>query len=299
MDQLSHFDDQGRSRMVDVSDKKDTKRVAIAKGEVKVSSQTLQMIKDDEMQKGDVLEVARVAGIMGVKKTPDLIPMCHPLLVSGIDVKFNIIDSEQIIEIIAITKITGKTGVEMEALTAVSTAGLTIYDMCKAVDKSIEIGEIKLLKKTGGKSGTYLADELTGIVKGIYSGTQRGKAKEEVDSVVIKKDYGLEGDIHAREDKHQVSLLAAASVTKYADPELELGTFEANIITEGVELPKLKIGTKLKLGDEIILEIDQIGKDDQRVEDHYLAMYREGIFASVLAGGKLKTGDRLEVLLEE
>ena len=297
MDKFSHFDEQGRSRMVDVSEKEDTKRVAVAKGEVKVSAKTLELIKDDEIEKGDVLEVARVAGIMGVKKTPDLIPMCHPLAVSGIDIEFKIIDTEGIIEIIATTKITAKTGVEMESLTAVSTAALTIYDMCKAVDKAMEIGEIKLLKKTGGKSGTYLSDELVGKIAAIYRGDERGQPKEKIDSVTIQQDYGLEGDIHAQAGKHQVSLLAVDSVTKYANPEVELGTFEANIITEGIDLFKLQLGTKLKLGSDIILEIKQIGKDDQRMEDHYLAMYQEGIFARVLEGGELKTGDRLEVLL--
>ncbi|MBM7557669.1 cyclic pyranopterin monophosphate synthase MoaC [Halanaerobacter jeridensis] len=297
MDKFSHFDEQGRSRMVDVSEKEDTKRIAVAKGEVKVSAKTLELIKDDEIEKGDVLEVARVAGIMGVKKTPDLIPMCHPLAVSGIDIEFKIIDTEGIIEIIATTKITAKTGVEMESLTAVSTAALTIYDMCKAVDKAMEIGEIKLLKKTGGKSGTYLSDELVGKIAAIYRGDERGQPKEKIESVTIQQDYGLEGDIHAQTGKHQVSLLAVDSVTKYANPEVELGTFEANIITEGIDLFKLQLGTKLKLGSDIILEIKQIGKDDQRMEDHYLAMYQEGIFARVLEGGELKTGDRLEVLL--
>ena len=299
MDKLSHFDEEGRSRMVDVSSKDDTKRVAVAKGEVRVSPKTLELIKNNEIEKGDVLEVARVAGIMGVKKTPDLIPMCHPLLISGIDIRFNILDKENTIEIIAQTKITAKTGVEMEALTAVSTAGLTIYDMCKAVDKGIEIGEIKLLKKTGGKSGTYLAHELVGSVKGIYLGEQRGEAKERIEEVTIKEDYGLEGDIHAEAGKHQVSLIAIDSIEEYAEPDVDLGTFEANIITEEVELAKLEIGTKLKLGTDIILRIDQIGKDDERIEDHYLAMYQEGIFATVLAGGELETGDRIEVLIEE
>ncbi|MFO7819123.1 MAG: molybdenum cofactor biosynthesis protein MoaC, partial [Halanaerobacter sp.] len=155
------------------------------------------------------------------------------------------------------------------------------------------------LKKTGGKSGTYLADELVGSVKGIYLGEQRGEAKERIDRVTIKEDYGLAGDIHAQAGKHQVSLIAIDSIKKYAEPDVELGTFEANIITQEVELATLEVGTKVKLGTDIILRIDQIGKDDERIEDHYLAMYQEGIFATVLEGGELETGDRIEVLIEE
>jgi cyclic pyranopterin phosphate synthase len=147
MSELSHFDDQGRSRMVDVGNKDDRQRQAIAKGEIRLSSETLELIKEDGIEKGDVLEIARVAGIMGVKKTPELIPMCHQLLINGVDIKFNLVEDKNKIEIIASTKTTAKTGVEMEALTAISTTALTIYDMCKAIDKEMEVGAIKLLKK--------------------------------------------------------------------------------------------------------------------------------------------------------
>jgi cyclic pyranopterin phosphate synthase len=155
MGELTHFNQEGRARMVDVSHKADTTRVAVARGEIKMKAETLKLIKDKSLAKGDVLAVSQVAAIMGAKKTPDLIPMCHPLLLSGIDVSFTINEPESKIEIQAIVKNNGQTGVEMEALTAVSVAALTIYDMCKAAEKSMVISDIYLVKKSGGKSGDY------------------------------------------------------------------------------------------------------------------------------------------------
>jgi len=154
--ELSHFDEKGRSRMVEVGEKEETKREAVARGTVTMQTQTLQLIKEGQVGKGDVLGVARVAGIMAAKKTSELIPMCHPLLLTGVDIYFNLLEETSQVEIEARVRVTGKTGVEMEALTAVSAAALTIYDMCKAIDKEMVLGEIRLLKKTGGKSGTFL-----------------------------------------------------------------------------------------------------------------------------------------------
>ncbi|MFC7678358.1 cyclic pyranopterin monophosphate synthase MoaC [Paenibacillus sp. GCM10028914] len=153
--ELSHFNEQGRAKMVDVSDKDVTSRTATAVTTVKMHPDTLRRIQEGGVAKGDVLAVAQVAAIMAAKKTSDWIPMCHPLPLTGVNVEFgnNGVD-ELYIE--ATVKITGKTGVEMEALTAVSAAALTVYDMCKAMQKDMEIGPTKLLKKTGGKSGDYL-----------------------------------------------------------------------------------------------------------------------------------------------
>lgn len=156
MNELTHINQQGRAKMVDVSNKGDTTRVAVARGEVIMKQETLSMIKKGEMAKGDVLAVAQVAGIMGAKKTPDLIPMCHPLMLTGIDMSFLIKEQENKIEIEASVRLTGKTGVEMEALTAVSLAALTIYDMCKAIDKEMVIQNIRLISKSGGKSGEFI-----------------------------------------------------------------------------------------------------------------------------------------------
>jgi len=155
LDGLTHIDDHGRARMVDVSQKSDTVRVAVARGEVKMKCDTLDLIKKGAMAKGDVLAVSQVAAVMGAKHTPDIIPMCHPLLLTGIEVAFNLNEETSSVEIEASVKLTGKTGVEMEALTAVSVAALTIYDMCKAVDKGMVINNIRLVRKSGGKSGDF------------------------------------------------------------------------------------------------------------------------------------------------
>ncbi|TDO78310.1 cyclic pyranopterin monophosphate synthase subunit MoaC [Halanaerobium saccharolyticum] len=156
--EFSHLDQDGKVKMVDVSDKEITQRTARAIGEIKMKPETLMMIKDGNIEKGAVIETARIAGITGAKKTSDLIPMCHPLFLSSIKVDFNL-DFEDKIKIEAEVKNSGQTGVEMEALTAVNLAALTIYDMAKAVDKSMEIGRIKLIYKAGGKSGIYEREE--------------------------------------------------------------------------------------------------------------------------------------------
>lgn len=154
MSELSHFDSEGSSRMVDVGSKPITHRVAIASGIVKLRPETLIRIRDNSVQKGDVLGLARVAGIMGAKRTGDVIPLCHPLRLDSVGIAFEIPD-ESSIKIIATVAAHERTGVEMEALTAVSVAGLTIYDMCKSVDRSMQIEQIQLEQKTGGKSGDY------------------------------------------------------------------------------------------------------------------------------------------------
>lgn len=151
--ELSHINEQGRAKMVDVTDKAETFREAIAEGTVIVEPDTMELIKGGGIKKGDVLSVAQVAGIMAAKKTSDMIPMCHPLMLSGVDISFDLTDAE--IHIKATVKCKGSTGVEMEALSAVSTAALTIYDMCKAVQRDITITDIRLMYKSGGKSGVY------------------------------------------------------------------------------------------------------------------------------------------------
>ena len=156
---LTHINDQGRARMVDVSEKAITHRIAVAAGSIYMQPETLQAMIDGQIKKGDVLAVAQVAGIMAAKQTSAIIPMCHPLMLSGIDIHFETDTEENAVHIKASVKTTGQTGVEMEALTGVSAALLTIYDMCKAVDKGMELGEIHLVEKTGGKSGHYVRAE--------------------------------------------------------------------------------------------------------------------------------------------
>ena len=154
--EFTHFNKAGRGRMVDVSEKNVTERVAVAKGAIRMQKETLQKIIDGQMKKGDVLGVAQIAGIMGVKHTAELIPMCHNIFISGSDIAFEIDQEHSRILIEATVKNTGQTGVEMEALTAVSIAALTIYDMCKAIDRGMTIEKIFLAQKSGGKSGVFI-----------------------------------------------------------------------------------------------------------------------------------------------
>ena len=159
MSDFTHFNEQGRAKMVDVGKKDTTRRVAVAAGRVLVNPHTFALIRSGGMKKGDVLTVAQIAGIMGAKRTPDLIPMCHPILMGGINMELSLDDKRKSVEIKATVTCDGRTGVEMEALMAVSTAALTVYDMCKAVQKDTVISDIRLLSKTGGVHGDYFREE--------------------------------------------------------------------------------------------------------------------------------------------
>jgi len=158
MSGFTHFDEEGRARMVDVSAKDATARTAIASGAVRMAPETLAMVRDGTAKKGDVLGVAQLAGIMAAKRTSELIPLCHPLPLSSVEVQLDCDETAGAVTITATCRTTGQTGVEMEALTAVSAAALTVYDMCKAVDRSMELTDIRLERKEGGKSGTWARD---------------------------------------------------------------------------------------------------------------------------------------------
>ncbi|MCL6608854.1 MAG: cyclic pyranopterin monophosphate synthase MoaC [Geminicoccaceae bacterium] len=157
MSGLTHFDPAGNAVMVDVADKAVTVRTATAKGRVAMAPSTLRLIAERGFKKGDVLAVAQLAGIMGAKRTPDLVPLCHPLPLEKVEVALELVEDPPSVEITATCKLTGKTGVEMEALTAVAVAALTVYDMCKAVDRTIRISDIRLVHKAGGRSGEFRA----------------------------------------------------------------------------------------------------------------------------------------------
>ena len=159
MSDFTHFNDEGRAKMVDVGEKPLTKRSAVAAARVLVNDETFALIQSGGMKKGDVLTVAQIAGVMGAKRTPDIIPMCHPILMDGIDLKLWLDEARHAVEIRAEVSCSGKTGVEMEALTAVSTAALTVYDMCKAVQKDMVITDIRLLRKSGGVHGDFEREE--------------------------------------------------------------------------------------------------------------------------------------------
>ena len=158
MAKFTHLDSEGNARMVDVSDKDASERTATAKGSVLMRPETMAMILEGGVKKGDVLSVARLAGIMGAKRTPDLVPLCHPLALTSITVDLTCDAERNAVDITATCKLTGRTGVEMEALTAVAVAALTVYDMCKAVDRGMRIADIRLVHKAGGKSGTFTGD---------------------------------------------------------------------------------------------------------------------------------------------
>jgi cyclic pyranopterin phosphate synthase len=165
MGELTHFDEQGQARMVDVGEKDVTVREAVARGEIRMKPETLELILEGRAKKGDVLGVARIAGITGAKKTPDLIPLAHPLPLTSIEVAFFPDRDGSRIEIEAKVRVVAKTGVEMEALTAVACAGLTIYDMCKAVDREMIISEIRLMEKSGGRSGRFTRSQINDLTK--------------------------------------------------------------------------------------------------------------------------------------
>ena len=161
MSDFTHFNEQGRAKMVDVGEKPVSQRTATAAARVLVNEQTFSLIRSGGMKKGDVLTVAQIAGVMGAKRTPDLIPMCHPILMDGIDLDLKLNEERLSVEIFATVSCDGRTGVEMEALTTVSTAALTVYDMCKAVQKDMVITDIRLVKKTGGVHGDFIREETT------------------------------------------------------------------------------------------------------------------------------------------
>ena len=158
---FTHFNNEGRARMVDVGQKSPTRRTAVAGARVLVSRETFELIRSGGMKKGNVLTVAQIAGVMGAKRTPDLIPMCHPILIDGIDLSLSLNEDDCSVEIRAAVSCDGRTGVEMEALTAASVAALTVYDMCKAVQKDMVITDVRLLKKTGGVHGDFTREEET------------------------------------------------------------------------------------------------------------------------------------------
>jgi cyclic pyranopterin phosphate synthase len=301
---LTHFNEEGRARMVDVGEKDDTKRVAVARGYIEMKRETLEAIKQGAIKKGDVLSVAQVAGIMGAKKTSDIIPMCHNIFLSECDIEFQIDEEKSRVYITAKVKTVGKTGVEMEALTAVSIAALTIYDMCKAIDKEMIIGDIKLIEKKGGKSGYFVRSDLKmGKVVSVNVSETKGVVKNPVNEIELIEDFGVKGDAHAGKWHRQVSLLAEESIDKMKKmglDHLDYGKFAENITTQGIDLPSLKIGTRMIIG-EAEVEVTQIGKEchggceiKRLVGD--CVMPREGIFVKVLKGGKVRVGDDIIVI---
>lgn len=301
MEEFTHFNEAGRAHMVEIGEKDTTNRIAIATGRIRMKTTTIDIIRQGLIKKGDVLSVAQVAGIMGAKKTSDIIPMCHNIFLTGADIRFHI--EKKYIELEAEVKTTGKTGVEMEALTAVSVACLTIYDMCKAIDKDMIIENIMLVKKTGGKSGDYVRGKMTGKVLSINVSDKKGIVKEPIKEGLFIENFGLENDAHSGNWHRQVSLLGLESFDKMKDmglDDLKYGDFAENITTQGIIVYELPVGTILAIG-ETLHEVTQIGKEchagcaiAQKVGK--CVMPKEGIFTKILKGGVIKEGDIIEVL---
>lgn len=305
MDRLTHIDDKGRPRMVDVSGKEDTKRVAVAAGSIYMQPDTLRRIAEGRMAKGDVLSVAQTAGIMAAKNTAQTIPMCHNIFLTGVEMDFVLDEAGPGVHITARTETVGKTGVEMEALHAVAAAALTIYDMCKAVDRAMTIGNIRLLRKEGGKSGLFVregeGEDGMARVLAINISEKTGTVKQPVEQAEFRPG-GIVGDAHFGVlPKREVSLLGNESVDKMRGQGVDLtfGIFAENITTEGIDLKNLPIGTKLRIG-ETLQEVTQIGKEchhgcEIRQKIGTCVMPTEGIFTRVLEGGVVKTGDEIRV----
>ena len=300
MEKLSHINSQGNAHMVDISDKTVTKHTAKACGRIYMHAETLDRVRTGGIKKGDVLSVAQVAGIMAAKQTASLIPMCHPLPLSKIDLSFTFPSSGDCIEVTALVSCEAKTGVEMEALTAVSATCLTIYDMCKAVQKDMYIDGIRLLRKTGGKHDYTAA----GTVRALCISGARGTVKHMIPSGELTTDWGIRGDAHGGNWHRQVSLLAEESVDGMRDRGVELppGIFAENILTRGIDLKALPVGTRLSVG-TAELEVTQIGKECHtdcaiRRKTGTCVMPTDGIFAVVRKNGTVRPGDAVAVIDE-
>lgn len=301
---LTHFNERGEAVMVDVSAKDITERTAIAEGRIKLNDAAFAAVKSGTAKKGDVLGTARIAGIMAAKKTSDIIPLCHPLFITKASVDFALDDAARTIRAAAQVKVTGKTGVEMEALHAVSAALLTIYDMCKALDRGMEICDIRLVHKSGGRSGTYDRPAAVGKVLAVCISEAKGTVKKPVDSGLMIENFGLQNDAHAGRWHRQISLLSADAVRRFENMHnltLPPGAFGENLLISGPDLKNLPVGTVLKINSQVILKISQIGKKchlgcEIQKQTGECIMPREGIFATVERGGTVCPGDKVSVL---
>ena len=305
---LTHINEQGRARMVDVSAKEKTQRVARAAGFVHMMPATLELVRTGGCKKGDVLAVAQVAGIMAAKRCWELVPMCHPIQLTGVDVRFELSDAPCGMAIESECRCCGETGVEMEALTAASVAGLTIYDMLKAAQRDMVVSDVRLLEKSGGKSGHFVREgallgekPADGIVVATSISTKKGTRKVPQESIRLEVGLGVAGDAHAGAWHRMVSLLPEESVDEMREllPKLAAGDFAENILTRGLSLKDLPVGTVLEVG-ECELAMTQIGKKcHSDCEIHRITgkcvMPTDGVFAVVTRGGTVRPGDPVRI----
>ncbi|UCG50712.1 MAG: cyclic pyranopterin monophosphate synthase MoaC [Candidatus Latescibacterota bacterium] len=323
----THLDDAGKARMVDIGGKRETNRRAVASARVVVSDELLVMLKNNTLEKGDAIAAARLAGIQAAKRTGDLIPLCHPLPLSYVDVDLQLIDEPPSIVITTEARTHYRTGVEMEALTAAAVAALTIYDMGKSIDRMIAIEHVRLESKSGGASGEWSRRDSspseTGLnpkprikregrmtkpkqnkaqVHKISVAPTTGEKKQNVALAVITAGRGVEGDAHSTTDR-PLSLLPLESFHKVQHPDLDVhpGDFAENVTTSGLDFTRLRVGSRLRLGASVEIEVVQIGKEchngcviRETVGD--CIMPSEGVFARALTSGEIREGDPIEIL---
>lgn len=305
---FSHLNEKGMPTMVDVSDKDETYRVAKAVGRIYVGEDVIRKIEDNQIPKGDIFTTAKLAGIMAAKKTSELIPLCHNIFLSYVDISYKINKEEAFIEATSEVRAKAQTGAEMEAITAVLIFLETIYDMCKSITKNMNITDVRLIEKMGGKSGHYVYEDKNKKIARVLSiniSKQKGTPKQAINEAVVIEDFGIEGDAHAGNGLRQISILDISSIKKMEEYGLKglcFGKFAENITTDGLDISKIKLGTRLRVGDEVLLQISQIGKkchgDGCEIARTIgvCIMPTEGLFARVLRGGKIKVGDVVEIL---
>lgn len=297
---FTHIDSHGNLKMVDISSKQITVRRAIALGKIKMSNQTINDLFSSSLKKGNAVVSSKIAGIQGAKYCSYILPLTHPLKIDVINIHI-FHHKENCVCVISDVSVTDKTGAEMEALMATSSTLLNIYDMVKAVEKNAVIEEIKLIYKSGGKSGEFIAPNIIkGYVEKISISKSKGTIKEPVEIGKVIENYGIEGDAHAGNWHRQVSLLAVESIQKMIEKGLNVtyGSFAENIATSGVCLHELAIGSILYIGNEVVLEVTQIGKEcHTKCAVYYKAgeciMPKEGVFTKALTTGTVKTGDQI------
>jgi len=284
-------------KTVDVSKKPDSERKAVALGRVYTTPDVIELLKEREIEKGDVLEISKAVGLLGAKQVPLYFPFCHPLLITDIEVDIKVFDIG-ILEISAIVKNVGKTGVEIEAITAVSLTALNIYDMLKRYDRWIKIGEIQLVEKSGGKSGYVKREfEFEGRVLKVAKSGERG-LKEPQEEIKLIENFGVEADVHAGTER-EVSVfplealrLVPSQVLRKINP-LEM---TENILMVGIPDYLLLPGKKLKIG-KTLLEITEIGKEEYVDSGKPYVVSRWGRFCKVIKGGTVEPGDSVRLLL--
>lgn len=302
-EKLTHLDHEGKVKMVDIGEKPVTRRTAIAWSSIFIGEKSMQLLVEGHLAKGDALAASRVAAIMAAKKTSDLIPLTHPLRLDSVRIDLFPIDKQRI-GCFATVSATDRTGVEMEAMVAASTAMLNLYDMVKGIDKAARIEETKLIRKTGGKSGDWLAtDSEVGKIEKLATSKGKGTPKDPCDEIFLKVKFGVENDAHGGDWHRQVSLLGIESINKMKAQGLDVdfGSFAENVATSGICLYELPIGSLIYGMSGSIMQVTQIGKECHTKCAVYhragdCVMPREGIFAIVLVPGPMRSGEEIVVL---